>query len=84
MLEPWEVCVFFLGSYFIPTQNNKKKGKSSSGRFSWNADFPGNRGTKTGEIILPHQLTSFQAVKRFTSKLWALATYSLLALSPVI
>jgi hypothetical protein len=32
-----------------------------------------------GEIILPPH---FQAVKRFTSKLWVLATYTLLALSP--
>jgi hypothetical protein len=35
-----------------------------------------------GEIILPPQLTYLQAVKQFTSKLWVLATYSLLALSP--
>lgn len=33
MLEPWEVCVFFLGSYFIPTQNNKKKGKAAQAGF---------------------------------------------------
>jgi hypothetical protein len=74
----WEVCVFFLGGYFIPTQNNKEK-KEKQLRFSCNADFPGNRRTKMGEIILPPH---FQAVKRFTSKLWVLATYSLLALSP--
>jgi hypothetical protein len=25
----WEVCVFFLGGYFIPTQNNKGEKKKS-------------------------------------------------------